>query len=392
MSLIFNQKLADIKPSLIRLLFNQKKSSSIDLSLGEPGIKMPDSIWQKGLARFSQSNQGYTHTLGLSELRNLIADYYQFAHYHSENNVLVTSGSQEALFLTFFTLLNPQDEVIVSDPSYPAYVNIAQMCGANAVRVPYLKKSSAPTNTTSSHLAQHYECDIDAIIQAITPRTKLVVLSSPSNPLGSVDDTEKTQKLLALAQKYSFYIVSDEIYRELYFTQTMPTSLAALSDRVIFISGLSKCCAMTGFRLGYLMAPVDLIAAMQPVHQMLVTSTNTLAQYMAVEVFLAPQNLSAQRHFYLEQWHNVQTALETYQIPYIVPKGAFYVCCPVVPAGMSSVDFCLKLLQNHDLVCIPGEAFGKVSQQWIRLSFSKPGIDWMHVCQTLAHFLNEIKV
>jgi aminotransferase len=286
--------------------------------------------------------------------------------------VIVTVGSEEALFLAFFTLLDAYDEVIIMDPAYPAYAGLATMCGAKTVRIPL----HAPS----------YSLRAADVAKAITPRTRLVVVSSPSNPFGRIDSRVELDALARLAEQHDFHIISDEIYSELYFGSARPVHLS--SDKTIRVGGLSKSCAMTGHRLGYLIAAPALVSAMWPVHQLAVTATSTLAQQLAIEAFSDARFLSAHRERYVSAWGQAKASLEMYQIPYIEPEGAFYVMCPIVPQGEDAFDFCKRFLAEQDAVIVPGTAFGPSGAPFVRLSFTATAAHFSECVRRLRTFLS----
>jgi len=354
-----NEAIKDIQPTLIRKIFELKQPTSIDLSLGEPHLPLNEELWSRTLARFKSTKPGYSANLGMPSLRQKIAHYYSQTSLKplNENQVIVTVGSQQALFLAFFSLLNPGDEVIIPDPAYAAYAPMVTMQRAHIKTIPL-----------SAH--NNYHLSIEAIQASITPRTKLVIVSSPGNPLGQIDDQEFLQSLAQLAEQHEFYIISDEVYAALYFGHKKPVSALAFTEKTIVISSLSKSCSATGHRIGYLIAQESLVSLMKPVQQMMITCAPILSQCLAEEVFSEPRFLSLQRAYYEQKWAHTQQALEKHKIPYIAPQGGFYVCCPIVPKEVNAFDFCVKLLKEQDVVVVPGSAFGHVSDLWIRISFS----------------------
>ena len=344
-----NPNAAQLAPSLIRQIHALKKPTSIDLSLGEPSLPIEPELWARGLARFARSPQGYSPNLGLPELREHIAAYSAA----SPAQVLVATGSQEALFVAFFTLLKPGDEVVIMDPSYPAYANLARMCGAVPVAVPLR--------------APHYSLVVDDVRAVLTARTRLVVVSSPSNPLGRCDSEVELRRLAALAEDQGFTIVSDDIYRELTFA-TAPPLLRTFGSQVITVGGLSKSCAMTGHRLGWLVADAALIQKMWPVHQLTVSCAPTLAQHLAIEAFAEPRFLTAHRAIYAARAEAAQRALGT--LPYITPQGGLYVMVEAVPNGEDAFAFCKRFLAEQDVVTTPGTAFGQALPRHVRLTIA----------------------
>jgi aspartate/methionine/tyrosine aminotransferase len=220
----------------------------------------------------------------------------------------------------------------------------------------------------------------------LTARTRLIVLASPSNPFGRIDTEDELRKLAALVPK-EVTILSDEVYRDLAFADHAPPSIASYAHNTIVVSGLSKSCAMTGHRLGYLIADPGLVTAMWPVHQLVVTAASTLSQQLALEAFTDPQFLTASRGHYASLWQQARAALEAHGIPYIAPEGAFYVMCPVVPEHTDAFDFCRTFLEAHDVVTVPGSAFGPTGARFLRLSFASSPEVFQEASARLAKFL-----
>lgn len=358
------RSLADLKPSLIRQIHALKQPTSLDCSLGEPTLPIEPELWSRGLARYEREAKGYTPNLGLASLRGLIGKH----HGGDADNVVVTVGSEEALFLAFFTLLDQGDEVIIADTCYPAYAGLATMCGATAVRVPL----------------KDYTLDPDAVTAAITDQTRLVITSSPSNPFGRCDSAAALEALSRSADEHGFYVLSDEIYRELYFGASPPPAVSGA--RVLRVGGLSKSCAMTGHRLGWIVAPKELVTAMWPVHQLAVTAAGTLAQQLAIEAFSEPRFLQAHRAHYERAWAQAKQALDTYEIPYIEPHGAFYAMCPIVPPEEDAFEYCKRFLREKDAVIVPGTAFGPGGARFVRISFAGRAEDFAETARRLAAF------
>lgn len=360
-----NPHTALLQPSLIRQIHALKKPSSIDLSLGEPSLPIEPELWLRGLARFARSAKGYSPNLGLLELREHIA-----AHCGATaEEVLVAAGSQEALFVCFFTLLAPGDEVVIMDPSFPAYANLARMCGAVPVQVPLR--------------APEYSLDTQDVRAALSERTRIVVVSSPSNPLGRCDSEAELRELAKLAEQRGFTIVSDDIYRELSFTTPAPL-VRAMTSRAITVGGLSKSCAMTGHRLGWLIAPPDLVQKMWPVHQLTVSCAPTLAQHLAIEAFVDPRFLSAHQPIYVARAHAAVQALAA--LPHIAPQGGLYVMAEVVPEDEDGFAFCKRFLAAQDVVTTPGTAFGNTMARYVRLSFAGDPAVFAEGAQRLSAF------
>lgn len=349
-----NPRLKNLAPSLIRQVHSKKRETSIDLSLGEPSVRVDQELLARAERRFAGMPQGYTANLGMKPLREAVAAYHRYPGKHSADNVAITVGSQHALFCVFSSLLAPGDEVVILDPSYPAYASLALVCAATPKAVP---------------LSNSFRWSAGQIVAAFTDKTRLVVLSSPSNPLGFIDDPSELKILVAEAEARGITIVSDEVYRELYLSRA-PVSPATLSESVVVVGGLSKACAMTGYRLGYVLASASLVTAIWPLLQLTVTCAPTFAQCLGLEAFLEPRFLHAHRPMYQERWAKAEHSLRANRIEYLTPDGAFYVVCRTVPEGGDPLAYCLKTLDERDVVTVPGTAFGRALSRYVRLSFA----------------------
>ena len=231
-----SQRVSSLAPSIIREMSYRRKPSSVDLSIGEPKLTPADDVLDAAWKTLRSGPQGYTHNAGLAELRELIAQHYAFDGRASLENVIVTVGSEEAVCLAMMSTLNPGDEVLFPSPGYPAYSGLAKLFGATPV--PY--RISRQTGLVPR---------AEEIAACLTDKTRVLILNGPSNPFGMVDSKEELEKIAQLVDERELVVISDEIYREIYFDEEPPPSIMTLTERSIFVSGLSKCCAMTGLRL-----------------------------------------------------------------------------------------------------------------------------------------------
>lgn len=349
-----NPLLAQLAPSLIRQVHALKRPSSVDLSLGEPSLHLDNELRERAERRYAAMSPGYTPNLGLMELREAIARYHQYEGLTAAANVAVTVGSQHALYCVFTCLLSAGDEVVIFDPAYPAYEGLAKLCGATARRV---------------LLSGEFRWTAEQLQSAVTPRTKIIVLSAPSNPLGLADDPTELRKLADWAKSRDIWLVSDEIYRELYF-KSPPLSIATLFSRTIVVGGLSKSCAMTGQRLGFVLAPAQIVTAIWPLIQLSVTCAPTFAQCLALEAFNEPRFMQQHRAIYAARWQHAKQVLDEHGVGYVAPDGAFYVVCKLVPEGEDALAFCKRVVSERDVVIVPGTAFGQALKSHVRLSFA----------------------
>ncbi len=354
-----SDRISNIQPSLIRAVFDKKRPTSLNLGLGQPSENVPCELLEEGWRRFRSADMGYTPNAGLPALRELIANYHQHPHALSSQNVIVTCGSQEALACVMAACLDVGDHVLIPNPGFPGYQMTADLMGATTIAVP---RSSD----------QGFRLDASAIERSLTPRTRLVILNSPSNPTGAIDTNEELQKLATLAENHNFWILSDEIYSEIRFSQNEFPSITKFSPRAILVSGLSKSVAMTGFRLGYVVAPKHISEHILRAHATATTCAPTLSQHLAQVIFEKPENLQIHKKLYTERR---KAALDSIQrhlplVPFLRPEGAFYLMLNLSQYTQNSLQFCLDFLETKDVISTPGRAFGLLTEGWIRTSFA----------------------
>jgi aspartate/methionine/tyrosine aminotransferase len=356
-----NPKLAAIEPSQIRAMAALKRPTSIDLGLGEPTLFPQQRFIDAAARETAERGMKYTLNPGDLQLRTLIAQHYAYPGMSDGRNVCITSGSEEAMYVAIKTLLDPErDEVLLIEPAYTAYAKIAQLEGI-------------PVRTVGMPESTGFRYDPDAIVAALSPKTRLVIIGSPSNPTGRVI-TRAAAKQLAdalLARKGEpVWVLDDELYRELTYVEDAG-SLAELYPYTIAINGLSKSNALTGLRIGWTIAPAPLCDELSKVHAWIVTAANTFGQRVAHSIFTEPGALSEHAAWYRTQRTAVLAALRESGLPFIEPDGAFYVCVNL-PHGTDSIATAMRLVQEHDVVTIPGSIFGATLEGWLRLSWVAP--------------------
>ena len=319
-----------------------------------------DGVLDAAWAKLRAGPQGYTLTAGMLELRERIAAHYAIEGCEHPDDVIVTVGSEQAVFLAMTALLNPGDEVLLPEPGYPAYRGIATLIGATPVAYGVERHSGLVARA-------------DELQSKLTKRTKAIVLNGPSNPFGTVDSAEELQKIAALADAHDLAIVSDEIYRELYYGDTPPPSVTAFTRRAVFVSGLSKCCALTGQRLGYLIAPSSIAAQAKLAHMLMVTCAPRLAQLVAMEVFAQPELLRSQVPFYRKARAAVVEASTAFpaDVTLRVGDGAFYATIDVSTfAAGDPMALAIELFEAEDVLLVPGVAFGPSGDWFWRISYA----------------------
>jgi aspartate/methionine/tyrosine aminotransferase len=354
-----NPALVAIGPSVIRALHARKRPSSIDLGLGEPSL-MPDTAhFERATAWVAQHGCRYSPNAGFDDLRELIAQHYAYPGLDRPGNVCVTTGSNEALYVALKTLLDPaRDELLVVEPAFTLYAKIAEVEGITV-------------RTVTSDAASGFRFDADAILGAVGPKTRVIVICSPCNPTGRVisrRDVGRISDALLARGGPPVYVLHDEIYRELIYTGDAG-SFGEVYPYTVAINSLSKSNALTGLRLGWALAPADVSAQLIKMHALTTSCASTFAQRVACEIFAADQ-LGVQRAWYTEQRAGALAAAEAAGLELIEPDGAFYLCVRV-GAG-DALGFAEELVESRDVVTIPGDIFAATLAGWLRTSFVAP--------------------
>ena len=350
------KRLQGIEKSVIRQVFDRALPGSINLGLGEPDLPTPDVIRRAAVKAIIEEQNGYTSHAGLKQLREQIAADYP----HLENNpdrVIVTAGSQEALYLALLTLIEEGDEVLLPNPGFVAYPTIVKMAGGRArfYRLP---------------AEQGFGFDSDEFRRAWSPRTKVIVCISPSNPTGRVLSPDALKIIADAAREVGAYLISDEIYRELYYTAERPQSASSFFDRTIVIGGVSKSMSMTGWRLGWVGGNEAVIKAMLVLHGYVTTCASTVSQKAALAAW--SDEAEAARAGFRETFrarrdHLLKLIHFELNLPVVTPEGAFYTMLDVSSYG-SSMNVAEALLEQR-VITVPGAAFGTESEGFLRVSF-----------------------
>lgn len=369
-----NPFLEAISPSLIREIDSRKKPGDVDLGLGEPLLRPDSAILTEAIEWVGRNGCRYGPNAGLPELREAVAGYYAYPGLDSAASVCITNGSQEAIFLAIKAMCNPaSDEVLVVEPGYPLYRKIAQMEGvaARGVGMP---------------AATGFAFDADRISAAVGPATRLVVICSPSNPSGRIAEQATVDRLAESLLRLPDppWLLVDEPYREIWF-ESPPPPIAARYPRTLIAGSLSKSNALTGMRLGWLMAPPEVVPPIVKVHQFVLTSANIIGQRVALAIF-ARNLLGAHREHYCAQRTAFLQALIANNIPHVAPDGSFYAMIGL-PTGINSRDAAIALVEEHGVVAIPGVAFGESSGGWLRASFVAPPDQLAEGAKRLAAYM-----
>lgn len=368
----------------IRRMFDlaAKYDDAIKLTLGEPNFDTPANIKQ---AAKKAIDDGYTHynpNAGLLELREVVADYYKkYSRHYSFENVMVTVGALEALTLSLMTTVDPGDEVIVPDPCFPNYIGQIMLAGAIPVSVPVYEEND-------------FKIRARDINKAITSRTKGIVLNSPSNPLGSVLDSAEISRIAQVAEEHGLIVYSDECYERLLYDGQEYFSMAQLphaTKRVLVINSLSKTYAMTGWRIGFVVGCQEIISNMPKIQEGIVSCVSTFTQKAAIEALTGPQTAVddmvvdyRRRRDILIDGLNGIPGFKCNKSP-----GSFYAFANIKEFGKTSMEFAEELIRGARVVTVPGSAFGKMGEGYLRLVFANSDENLKEAVRRIARYINE---
>jgi aspartate/methionine/tyrosine aminotransferase len=356
-----NPSVVAIPGSIIRQIASKKRATSIDLGLGEPTLLPSIEHFEYAMQRTAREGVKYTANAGDRELRAAIAGYYAYPQMSGAENVCITAGSQEAMYVTLMTLLDPAfDELLVVEPAFPSYVKMATLGGV-AVR------------TVSMLEDDGFAFDAERILAGIGAATRAIVLCSPCNPTSRVlrrDQAELLVETLRRREGTPIWLIHDEIYREQCFVDDA-ADLARMYPYTVVTNSLSKSNALTGLRLGWILGPGDFIEQAVKAHAWVTSCADTFAQYVAMHIFSGSDGVREHAEWYARQQATVVAALRESGLPYVVPDGAFYACVGL-PPGVDSLSASLALIDRHDVVAIPGRAFGAAMEGWLRCSWVAP--------------------
>lgn len=362
---LMNKTVQELKPSGIRRFFDiaAEMENVISLTIGEPDFSTPWHIRQAGIKTLEDGKTWYSANAGMIRLREAIAAYCErhfSLSYDPKDEIIVTVGGSEAIDLSLRVLLQAGDEVLVPEPSFVCYAPLATLTGATAVPVVTTEEDS-------------FRLTADALRAAITPRTKALIFPFPNNPTGGVMRREDLEAVAAVLRDTDIVVISDEIYGELTYGDTPHVSIAAIDgmkERTVRISGFSKAFAMTGWRLGYVCGPQPIMKQLLKLHQYALMCAPTTAQYAAIEAMEnGDEDVVTMRNEYDMRRRYILQRLRDMGLPCFEPEGAFYVFPCIAGTGMTSEEFCTRLLKEKHVAVIPGTAFGNCGEGFVRISY-----------------------
>ena len=381
-----SDKVQNIKPSGIRKFFDivSEMKDAISLGVGEPDFETPWHIRDEGIYAFEKGRTFYTSNSGLLPLRQEISNYIkrtQQVTYNPQNEILVTVGGSEAIDIGLRAIINDGDEVIIPQPSYVSYAPCSYLAGGKNVFINL--KSENEFRLTPQELEN-----------AITDRTKVLILPYPNNPTGAIMERKNLEEIAQIVKKYDIFVVSDEIYSELTYKDKHISivSLDGMKERTLLINGFSKSYAMTGWRLGYCCGPDWLIKQMTKIHQYAIMCAPTISQYAAVEALKnGDDDVKIMRDSYNQRRRFLMDAFKKMGLECFEPYGAFYVFPCIKEFGMTSEEFATKFLQEEKVAAVPGTAFGDSGEGYLRISYAYSLEKLKIAMERLERFVNKLR-
>ncbi len=378
--------IVQIKPSGIRKFFDivSEMKDAISLGVGEPDFETPWHIRDEGIYSLEKGRTFYTSNAGLKELKIEICNYLKRRFdlsYHYENEVLVTVGGSEAIDIAMRAMVNPGDEVLIPQPSYVSYEPCALLTGAKPVII-NLKHENQFRLT-----AQELE-------EAITDKTKILVLPFPNNPTGAIMERKDLEEIAEVIKKHDIFVISDEIYSELCYTDQHVSiaNIEGMQERTILINGFSKSYAMTGWRLGYACGPKEIIEQMTKIHQFCIMCAPTTSQYAAVEALKnGDEDVQNMREAYNQRRRYLVHAFKEMGLECFEPFGAFYMFPCIKEFGMTSDEFATRFLMEEKVAVVPGTAFGDCGEGFIRISYAYSLENLKLAIGRLQHFVEKLR-
>ena len=381
-----SDKVVNIKPSGIRKFFDivQEMDDVISLSVGEPDFDTPWHIRDEGIYSLEKGRTFYTSNAGLKELKEEISHYLkrkQGVEYNPKDEMFVTVGGSEAIDVAMRAMLNPGDEVLIPQPSFVSYEPCAIL--ANGVPVIIELKAENEFRLTAKELEE-----------AITDKTKIVVLPFPNNPTGAIMEKKDLEEIAEVILKHDLFVISDEIYSELTYKDKHVSivEIPGMQERTILINGFSKAYAMTGWRLGYACGPKEIIAQMLKIHQFAIMCAPTTSQYAAVEALRnGDEDVEQMRESYNQRRRYLMHAFKEMGLECFEPFGAFYVFPCIKEFGLSSEEFATRFLKEEKVAIVPGTAFGDCGEGFLRISYASSLENLKIAMGRLAEFIGRLR-
>ena len=386
-SKVLNPAVTEIKPSGIRKFFDIAATMDgvISLGVGEPDFQTPWHIRKAGIASLERGRTKYSANRGTMELRREISAYLKRRYgleYKSESEILVTVGGSEAIDGAIRAIVSPGDEVIIPQPSYVCYEPITALAGG----VPVIIETKAEND---------FKVTAEELKKAVTPKTKALILPYPCNPTGAVMEREDLERIAEVLKDTDIIVISDEIYSELTYCESphvSPASVPNMWERTITVNGFSKAYSMTGWRLGYACGPEEIMKQITKIHQYAIMCAPTTSQYAAVEALRnGDEAIEKMRNEYDRRRRLIVHGFNKLGLTCREPKGAFYAFPCIESTGLSSDEFCEKLLQSKKVAVVPGTAFGKGGEGFVRASYCYSAEHILKALERIEEFINELE-
>ena len=381
-----SQTIVNIKPSGIRKFFDivSEMKDAISLGVGEPDFDTPWHVRDEGIYSLEKGRTFYTSNSGLTELKEEISNYLDrrcHVHYNPKNEIIVTVGGSEGIDIAMRAMLDPGDEVLIPQPSYVSYEPCCLLAGGKPVIIEL--KAENEFRLTKQEL-----------IDAITDKTKLLVLPFPNNPTGAIMEKEDLEAIAEVIIEKDIFVLSDEIYSELSYKEdhVSITSLPGMKERTILINGFSKAYAMTGWRLGYACGPKEIIEQMLKIHQFAIMCAPTTSQYAAVEAMRnGDEDVAKMREAYNQRRRYLMHAFKEMNLDCFEPYGAFYVFPCIKEFGMTREEFATRFLEEEKVAVVPGTAFGDCGEGFLRISYAYSLENLKVALNRMAHFVDRLR-
>ena len=381
-----SDKVINIKPSGIRKFFDivSEMKDAISLGVGEPDFETPWHIRDEGIYAFERGRTFYTSNAGLKDLRVEISNYIyktQNIKYDPNDEIIVTVGGSEAIDIGLRAIINPNDEVIIPQPSYVSYEPCAILAGAKPVII-NLKAEN------------EFRLTPEELLNAITDKTKILILPYPNNPTGAIMEKEDLEKIAKIVIEKDILVMSDEIYSALTYKDKHVSiaSIEGMKERTILINGFSKAYAMTGWRLGYACGSKDIIKQMTKIHQFAIMCAPTTSQYAAIEALKHGDNdVENMRKSYNQRRRYLLHEFKEMNLECFEPFGAFYVFPCIKEFGMTSEEFATKFLKEEKVAVVPGTAFGDCGEGYLRISYAYSLENLKLAIGRFKHFITKLR-
>ena len=386
MSIPISEKIKNIKPSGIRKFFDivSEMKDAISLGVGEPDFDTPWHIRDEGIYAFEKGKTFYTSNAGLKPLREEISNYIkrkQDIYYNPNDEILVTVGGSEAIDIGLRAMVNVGDEVIIPQPSYVSYAPCADLANAKNIFI-NLKAEN------------NFKLTAEELKNAITNKTKILILPYPNNPTGAIMCKSDLEKIAKIIIENDIFVISDEIYSELTYNgeHISIAALDGMKERTLLINGFSKAYAMTGWRLGYACGPKELIKQMTKIHQYAIMCAPTISQYAAIEALKnGDKDVLEMKISYNQRRRFLLSAFKDMGLECFEPNGAFYVFPCIKEFGMTSEEFATKFLEEEHVAAVPGTAFGESGEGFLRISYAY-SIDTLKIAmERLKRFIENLR-